>query len=170
MQVQSYSLSSGQTIDANRQLAEKIIAAKGKEDKCIQVICSTDFVIDPTAHLINEMIKRNVGMCCEDDCSRAFIMGQIPDFMEKVCSPDYLRSFAVSYFKNDPNRLKIIQIFERSLLNDAFQSALKDSVEYFNKAHGNYFSAESSLRNALTIFGQSAQLQEYAYPVQGGFE
>jgi hypothetical protein len=173
MQAQSFALSHGQTTYANSQLAEKIITAKGKEDKSVKVICSKDFLIDPTTQLINEMIKRNVGLARDDDSARAFVIGQIPGFIEKASSPDYLRSFAVSYFKNDPNRLEIIQIFEKSLLNEAFQSTLKSAIESFKGAKDSFYlfyQAENSLRSALTIFGQAAQLKEYTFPIQAGFE
>ena len=161
------------TVEAsNRQLAEKIISARGKEDEDIKTICSGDFFVDPTAHLVREMIERSVGRARVDDDARSFIIGQVPGFIEKVSSPDYLKSFAEQYFENDPNKVKIMQVFEKSLANDEFQRDLKAAVKQFNSVQGesSFYYAENSLRIPLTIYHQSAQLKDYSYPEEAGLE
>lgn len=149
------------TVSSNHDLAQKIIAAKGKDDKDLQSICSGDFLIDPTAHLVSKMIKRGVGGARKDDPARSFIVSQIPDFIEKVSSPDYLRTFAEKYFENHLNKTEIMQFFEGSLANEEFQRDLKTAVEQWGE---DSFQAEGALRTPLTIFDQSAQLKEYSYP------
>ncbi len=157
---------------SNRQLAEEIISARGEEDKYVKSICSGDFFIDPTAHLVGEMIERGLGRARMDDGARAFVISQIPGFIEKVSSLDYLRSFAELYFENNPNKIKILQVFEKSLSNVEFQKDLKSAVEKFNNAHGehSFYYAENSLRIPLTIYYQSAHLKEYSYPEEEGLE
>lgn len=161
------------TVEAsNRQLAEEIISERGEEDKYVKTICSGDFFVDPTAHLVRKMIQRGVGRAFGDDGARSFIIGQIPGFIEKVSSPDYLRSFAEQYFENDPNKVKIMQVFKKSLANEEFQSDLKTAVNQFNNVQeeGSFYYAENSLRIPLTIYHQSAQLKEYSYPERAAQE
>jgi len=157
---------------SNRQLAEKIISARGKEDEDVKTICSGDFFVDPTAHLVREMIERGVGRTHTDDYARSFIIGQIPGFIDKVSSPDYLRSFAEQYFENNPNKVKIMQVFEKSLANKEFQIDLKVAIKQFNSLQGEIplYHAENSLRIPLTIYHQSAQLKDYTYPQEAGLE
>ncbi|KAF3361900.1 hypothetical protein PHSC3_001554 [Chlamydiales bacterium STE3] len=157
---------------ANRQLAEKIIAARGEGDKYVKDICSGNFLVDPTAHLVRKMIERGVGMFLMDDGARSFVIGQIPGFIEKVSSPDYLRSFAEHYFENNRNKTKIMQIFEKSLSNEEFQRDLKSAVNQFNSVNreDSFYYADSSLRIPLTIYYQSAQLKGYSYPEDAHME
>lgn len=169
--IKIFSLSQNQTIYANGQLAEKIIAARAKEDKkCkyVKAICSEDFLIDPITHLMHEMIQRGVGRARMDDGARAFVISQIPGFIEKVGSLNHLRSFAIHYFQNNFNRFRIMQVFEKSLLNNGFQRDLKSAIDSFNG--GALYFAENSLRKPLTIYYQSAQLEEYAYPEHANAE
>lgn len=52
------------SLEANRQLAQTIISNNQGYalEKEVKEICSADaFIQDPTAHLINEMIKRGSG-------------------------------------------------------------------------------------------------------------
>lgn len=140
MQVQSF-----QTVDANQQLAEKIIVARAVGDPYVKSLCSGDFLIDPIAHLIKEMIERGA-RCSSDDETRVFIIGQIPGFMEKATSPKYLRKFAAVYFKDDPNRVEMMRVFEKALSDEKFQSTLV-SVRSSDDA-------EHALRTALAIFKQ----------------
>jgi hypothetical protein len=176
MQVQPFSLSQDQT--ANGLLAEKIIA-EGKKDnfmsRDVKEICSGDFLQDPITHLVNEMIFRGVGMCREDDSARAFVISRIPGFIEKVSSMDYLKSFAEIHYKgikDNTDKLRIMQVFEKSLKSKEFQKDLKAAVKSFNlaKEDGNYYYAEDALRIALTIYRQAAQLQEYSYPEEASSE
>lgn len=162
MSIQSSSLSQNTTMYTNNQLLEKIVADSSSDPEVIE-ICSEDFVIEPTDHLIHEMIARGVGRSRTDDDARAFIMGQIPGFIEKVSSPGYLRSFAVNYFKNDPNRFKIMQVFEQSLQTPKFNEDLKSAVDEFNNYHGEEMKLydDHSLRVMLTIFPQSEELNVY---------
>jgi hypothetical protein len=137
----------------------------------IKNICSGDFLVDPTAHVLREMVKRGVGGARMDDGARAFIIGQIPGFIEKVNSPDYLRSFAEHYFENNPNKTKIMQIFENSLSNQEFRRDLQSAVQQFNSVQEDvFYYAENSLRIPLTIYHQSAQLKEYSYPESANME
>jgi hypothetical protein len=151
---------------SNCQLAGEIIAARGGGDKYVKTICSADFLVDPIAHLVHEMIQRELGGARMDDPARAFVIGQIPNFIEKVSSLDYLRSFAERYFENDPNKGEIIQVFERSLSNAEFQRDLKFAVKEFNdvQEQDSFCYAENVLRIPLTIYGQSANLKEYSSP------
>lgn len=159
------------TVESNSQLAEKIIAARGENDKYVKSICSGDFLVDPIAHLLREMIERGVGKGRRDDNTRAFIIGQIPGFIEKVSSPGYLRSFAEIYFKNNPNINKIMPIFEKSLVNEEFQKHLTSAAQQFKSVQGEDFNhAENALRIPLTIFHQSASLMDYSYPTEGNQE
>lgn len=166
----SFSPFEGQ-IEMNRQLAEKIVgqAAGLKGIKYIRQICSSDdFLIDPTVYLINEMIERYVGMCRMDDSARAYVSSRIPGFMDKVTSTTYLRNFAVHYFEADPNRLKIMQVFERSIQSIAFHNDLKKAIDLSfpeSESGENFrFDAEEYLRIALTVFHQSRMLKEYRTP------
>ena len=77
-----------QIYDANRQLADKLVADKENGGKYVRKIClSDDFYKDPTAHLINVMIERSVGRARMDDRARSFVISKIPGFIEKVKSP-----------------------------------------------------------------------------------
>lgn len=171
MQIQSFALPKDQTYDANAQLAKQIIA---KSDNNIKVkdICSDNFLMNPTDHLIYEMVTRGVGRCRTDDHARAFVMGEIPGFIEKATSPYYLRAFATKYFFQEQNQSEIMKIFEKSLSNHDFQKKIKSAIKNFETANNNekqekfqrYNVAENSLRIALTIFNQSAMLNEYVTP------
>ncbi len=125
----------GQISDVNRQLAEKIVADRAASDnKYVRQIClSDDFYKDPTAHLINEMIERGVGMCRMDDGARSLVIGKIPGFIEKVKSPDYLRSFALEYFKNNPGLDKIMDVFDKSIKGSVFKNQLNRAVSHFER-------------------------------------
>lgn len=63
-----------------------------------------------------------------------------------------------------------MQIFEKSLSNNEFQKDLKSAVDKFNGAKNNFYYAENALRIPLTIFRQSAELQEYSYPKDANLE
>lgn len=155
---------------SNQQLAEKIIAAK-KWDENVKDICSGDFLVDPIAHLLRKMIERGVGMLRMDDGARAFIISQIPGFIEKVSSPEYLRSFAEHYFQNKSNKAEIMQTFEKSLSSEEFQQDLKLAVQQFKSLQEDSLDyAERFLRTSLTIYHQSAQLEEYSHPAFANME
>lgn len=158
-------LNKNSNLDANRQLAEKIIALKDGWEE-VRKICSEDFVLDPTGHLIRLMIKRGVGSAHQGDNERAFVISQIPGFIDQVSSVDYLRSFAENYFDNQPNKAKILKVFEKSLSSTEFQKNLESAVQKFNSTEiGEYFGyAEKSLRIPLTIYRQSENLHEYTFP------
>jgi hypothetical protein len=146
----------------NEKLSLKLMEGKGRH---IQAIClHKNFAINPTDHLIREMIERYVGRSSPSDYARAFIIGSIPGFIEKFSSLRYLRTFAVSYFKDNPNKIEISQIFEKSLLSEAFQKDLQTAVDHFKtciESKGDFHESEKLMREVLTIFYQSKMLEEY---------
>ena len=127
-----------------------------------------EFYKDPTAHLINKMMERGFGMGSRSDAVRSFIISKIPGFLEKVKSPDYLRSFALEYFKDSPELDKIMGVFDKSINGSEFKKELNLAVAHFEKKE--YHEAEKQLRVALTIFSQSKNLETYKYPVRANLE
>ncbi len=154
----------------NGQLAAKIIAASGGGQE-VTTICSGGFLVDPTAHLVRKMIERGAGMAMKGDGARAFVISQIPGFINNVGTAVYLREFAKDYFKDAPNKSEIMAIFEKSLASPAFQRDLQAAVDKFKEKgeHSDYY-AEGSLRIPLTIYKQSAALKEYSYPQEACLE
>jgi hypothetical protein len=162
------------SLEANRKLAEKIIAEHGN-DNYVKKICSNEnFIKDPIAHLVNEMIQRWVGRCRMDDGARATVVGEIPGFIETVSSPEYLKAYAVTFFKNEPNADKIMAVFEKSITSNNFKADLAEAKSCFEAAQknsrGGYYHAENELRIALTVFYQSKQLQAYRCPDDASLE
>lgn len=165
---------------SNEQLAEKIIAAGRRREwnikAYVETNCSGKFLVDPSAYLVHEMIERGVGRSSIKDGARAFVISRIPDFIEKVSSPTFLRSVAEQYFEDNPDKFKILQVFEKSLLNEEFQRDLKSAVDQLNVAAQDqlsfysFYDAERSLRIPLTIYHQSAKLEEYSHPAEAGME
>jgi hypothetical protein len=154
----------------NSKLATEII--KKRNDLHVIALCkSPGFLMNPTYHLISEMIERGTGMARTDDDARAFVITQIPGFIENLSSPDYLSSFAEFYFTSNPQKEIIIKIFEKSVLTEEFQNDLKLAVEKFKgaKKEDELYLGEQALRVPLTIYVQSAtQAEPYQSPRKMG--
>lgn len=155
---------------ANAQLAEAIISEAKKEHPDIvdhvKKICSENFLKDPTAHLVIEMIHQGVGGMFTANEARAFVVSRIPHFLEKVSSIEYLRSVAKHFFKEKTNQSKIMKCFEKSLESKLFLADLESGVSEFKRANdfSSFYHAEAELRIPLTIFTQSLRLKEYRPP------
>lgn len=162
--------------EANRKLAEKIISNNQGSEYVKEFCTAEDFIQDPTAFLIKEMIDRGVGRARMDDGARAIVIGQIPDFIDKVGNVEYLKAFGLTYFKKHPNYEKAIAVFEKSLSCDVFKRDLNQAVTLFRKCQQatdqdkNYHSAEDDLRIPLTIFRQADELEEYTFPEDSSME
>jgi|GEM_PF-5416636 hypothetical protein len=158
-----------QIFDANRQLAEKIVADKDSVGRYVSVIClSDDFYKNPYAHLFNEMIQRNVGGARGDDGARRFVISKIPGFIEKVKDLDYWKSFALEYFKENSELGEILNVFNNSIKKPEFKEQLKQTFSCFEQK--DYYFAEKELRKALTIFLLSKNLKSYTYLEDGSME
>lgn len=180
MQVQGTAFDA--TMYTNSELAKTIIEAAGDEfietyrpvnerTDYIRIICNEDFVKDPTARLIDLMIDRYVGRAGRDDGARVFVVRQIPGFIEKASSLEYLREFANKRFQQNPNKTKILEVFEKSLGSQLFVTTLTKATQGCTKAKADqdntmWRSAENNLRLALTIFRQSAKMEEFSIPKQ----
>jgi hypothetical protein len=151
----------------NKALKDAYIDLRAEFERFVKEIrLSNDFYKDPVAHLLNKMIKRGVGRACTDDGARSFVMSEIPGFIEKVNSPDYLRSFALEYFKDRQELDKIMDVFDNSIKGAEFKQQLNKVVSLFEK--NQYYVAERELRTALMIFPQSKKLVSYTYPIEAG--
>lgn len=156
---------------SNSQLAKKIIDESRTED--VKKICSGDFLVDPTDHLVHLMIERGAGRCQMDDSARQFVVARIPGFIDKVSSPEYLRAFAQKHIKHR-DKDDFMHVFEKSLSTDAFKKDLQAAVDQFKRLEDKddpfsgmqAYEAENRLRTALTIFRQSEALEVYSFPVE----
>lgn len=91
----------------------------------------------------------------------------IPGFIDRVGDKEYLKSLALKYFENHPNKEKAIEIFAKSLSSGVFDRDLNQAVARFKESqlnNNNFYSAEAGLRVPLTIFRQAKALQEYVFP------
>lgn len=172
-----FSQSAANPTNPNILLAEKIIeeARKTLDKPCrygvtrpfehvVEIVKSEGFKKDPIKHLILMMVKRGVGMAFVNDQARAFVIGRIPNFADRVSSYDYLRSIACSYLDDHEKMIH----FDRSLEMELFQKDLIEAVEEFRRSLTNddeseLIRAEDALRVPLTIFYWAKKCKPYQH-------
>lgn len=132
------------------------------------IVFSEGFQQDPISYLVNEMIDRGVGRCRTDDYARAFVVGKIPNFADRISLPDFLRAIATERFKCHKNAKKIMGCFNGSLKKWLFHMHLNQAVNNLRQAidekdSSALFRAENDLRLPLDIFNQAEHLKKYTY-------
>ena len=138
-------------------LAATIIASAPNNEYVSTICSSADFEENPVDCLIHEMIERGVAMIRSDDHARVLIMRQVPHLVDKITSPAYLSKFAQKFFKDEPKKMQILEIFNRSLKSESFLKSLK----HVKEKGLTYDELDHRLRICLTIYRQSAKLREY---------
>lgn len=138
-----------------------------------EIVESEKFLENPRLHMVNLMIERGVGYSRPDDSVRAFIIGQIPNFVDQVGSIDYLKFVGETRYQKHDKKEQIYGVLNRSLEDEKFKFDLKTAVEDLRKgitSNNIPFYAEDGLRTVLNVFFQAECLEHYHTPRDAGAE
>lgn len=135
-----------------------------------QIVNSEGFLQDPILHMINLIIERGVDGASLTDSARAFIITQIPDFLDKIGSMEYLKSVAEIRYRDMGNKNEILNTFNASIEDPLFQNDLRSFINGLRQRmqENNNFESicrlEHELRIVFQIYQYSQALHRYQRP------
>lgn len=158
-------------VKMNKELAKNIIKnartfyGNDNED-VIQMVKSKGFLEDPVLHAVKLMIERSVGRARSDDSSRSFLISQIPHFVDKLGSIDFLKLIAKELYKDK----KIIAVLNKSFNDPKFKADLKKGTDKLRdliqkKKYAAIYYVENELRIVLNVFNLAKNLEHYHIPM-----